>query len=100
MIDVFSQGYEAALLFCIGVATGLLYRVITWIESFARPGSRHALDALLLLLGAGLLALGALLANSGRMRAFFVLFDALGAVLTAWAFEPVFRRNGKKAASK
>ena len=88
MIDVFSQGYAAALLFCMGIATGLLYDLLTRL----RRGRilSHVLDGVFVLLAAALLALGVLLSANGRMRAFYLLFDALGALLSAWAFRPIF----------
>ena len=52
-------------------------------------------DKLWLLLAAALLLLGALLADNGRMRWYFVAADALGAVAAAWAYRPLLRRNSR-----
>jgi len=93
MIDVFSQGYEAALMFCVGIATGLLYDLFTALGQRRGPLVRHLLDAVLLLLIAALLLFGVLLCSNGTMRAFYLAFDALGAVLTARAFRPLLKRR-------
>ena len=93
MIDVFSQGYAAALLLCVGIAPGLLYDLFSRLRLSAGRVLCHALDGALLLLMTALLALGVLLASNGRMRLFYIVFDALGAVLSAWAFWPLFFRK-------
>lgn len=96
MIDVFSQGYEAALLFCAGIATGLLYSLTTALGRYRPAPFRHALDGVFVLLSGGLLLIGALLASNGRMRAYYLAADALGAWLTAWAFRPLALRLGRR----
>jgi len=90
MTDAATQGSAAGLLFCAGILTGLLYDLI---PAARRAWLRTALDALWLLLAAGLLLAAALLADNGRMRWYFLAADALGAVLSAWAFRPLLHRK-------
>ena len=92
MTDAATQGSAAGVLFCAGILTGLLYDLI---PAAKRRWLQYAFDALWLLLAAALLLLGALLADNGRMRWYFVAADAFGAVAAAWAYRPLLRRNSR-----
>ena len=93
MIDVFFQGYEAALLFVLGIPTGLFLDLATWIRARCGTGAGTVMDALCVLAFTGLLLLGTLLASNGDMRLFYALCMAGGAAVTAWAFYPLFFRK-------
>ena len=90
MIDVFSQGYEAALLFCIGIAAGLLFDLFTLLRGFAGRILCHAVDLVYVLSASALLLFGTLLASNGDMRLFYVLSFGAGTGIAAWAFAPLF----------
>lgn len=92
MIDVFSQGYEAALLFCLGIWAGLFYDLLSWVGARGRALC-HACDAVFVLLFGALLLCGTLLASNGNMRAFYVIAFVLGALLSGWAFGPLFAKG-------
>lgn len=93
MIDVFAQGYEAALLFVLGIPTGILFDLATLLRARYGTAAGTAADIGIVLAGAGLLLLGTLLASNGDMRLFYVLSYAAGTTVTAWAFYPLFFRK-------
>ncbi len=90
MIDVFSQGYEAALLFCIGIVSGLLLDLCSWMGRFVPTLVGHFLDGIYVLLASVLFVVGLLLATNGTIRGFLLLFFSAGTALSAWAFYPIF----------
>jgi len=90
MIDVFSQGYEAALLFCIGIVSGLLLDLCSWLGQFVPTLVSHLIDFFYVLAASVLFVVGLLLATNGTIRGFLLLFFSLGTALSAWAFYPIF----------
>ncbi len=95
MIDVFAQGYEAALLFCIGIGAGLLFALLNRIGG-KRGLFRHVCDLLFVVLSAALLLFGTLIASDGIFRGFYVLCFTTGAIVSAWAFWPLFAEKLQK----
>ncbi len=93
MIDVFFQGYEAALLFVLGIPAGLLLDLATRVRAQCGTAAGTVMDAVCVPVFTGLLLLGTLLASNGDMRLFYVLCMAGGTAVTAWAFYPLFFRK-------